>query len=238
MLNSIQSQLNEIIEGVRPFSLDIYGEDGVREGVLRPVTVAHLNDQEIVQRLTNWRIQHMEKFLSQFAATPDRTRNWMRNVLVKMQGQVLCLVCVNDRAVGHFGFKNLTSSEVLLDNSLRGERGGHPKLFVWAGQTLVEWLFHAAAVQRVYAYVLADNVTSIMMNKQIGFGGWRRHPLAMSVREGDICWDMGPEGATSAEGRYCFKLLIERSPVLLRRAGVTCLSQKELSRERTYGTDS
>jgi hypothetical protein len=124
---------------------------------------------------------------------------------------MLFLVCVKDQVVGHYGFKNLTSSEVLLDNALRGERGGHPKLFVWAGQTLVQWLFREAVVQRVYAYVLADNAVSIMMNKQIGFGGWQRHPLTKCVREGEVVWEMGSEGGTSAEGRYCFKLLIERS---------------------------
>lgn len=215
MLNSIQVLLNEVVAGTQPFSLEIRGEGGAREGVLRPVTVAHLDDQEIVQRLTDWRNRSMEKFLSQFVATPERTRNWMRNVLLKMQGQMLFLVCVNDQVVGHYGFKNLTFSEVLLDNALRGERVGHPKLFVWAGQTLVQWLFREAAVQRVYAYVLADNAASIMMNKQIGFGGWRRHPLAKCVREGDIFWEMGPEGATSAEGRYCFKLLIEQPPCMI-----------------------
>lgn len=215
MVNSIQVLLNEVVAGTRPFSLDIYGEGGTREGVLRPVTVAQLDDYEIVQRLTDWRNRSMEKFLSQFVATPERTRSWMRNVLLKMQGQMLFLVCVNDQVVGHYGFKNLTSSEVLLDNALRGERVGHPKLFVWAGQILVQWLFREAAVQRVYAYVLADNAASIMMNKQIGFGGWRRHPLVKCVREGDIFWEMGPEGAASAEGRYCFKLLIERSPCMI-----------------------
>jgi Acetyltransferase (GNAT) domain len=215
VLNSIQVLLNEVVAGTQPFSLEICGEGGALEGVLRPVTVAHLDDQEIVQRLTDWRNRSMEKFLSQFVATPERTRNWMRNVLLKMQGQMLFLVCVNDQVVGHYGFKNLTFSEVLLDNALRGERVGHPKLFVWAGQTLVQWLFREAAVQRVYAYVLADNAASIMMNKQIGFGGWQRYPLAKRVREGDIFWEMGPEGATSAEGRYCFKLLIEQSPCMI-----------------------
>lgn len=212
MLNSsIQMLLNEVVAGTRPFSLEISSEAGVLEGVLRPVTVAHLDDHEIIRRLTDWRNQSMEKFLSQFVATPERTRNWMRNVLLKTQGQMLFLVCVKDQVVGHYGFKNLTSSEVLLDNALRGERGGHPKLFVWAGQTLVQWLFREAVVQRVYAYVLADNAVSIMMNKQIGFGGWQRHPLTKCVREGEVVWEMGSEGGTSAEGRYCFKLLIERS---------------------------
>jgi hypothetical protein len=35
---------------------------------------------------------------------------------------------------------------VLLDNAMRGERVGHPKLFVQASKVLNEWLFEDAGV--------------------------------------------------------------------------------------------
>jgi len=112
--------------------------------------------------------------------------------------------------VGHFGFKNLTLQSVLLDNAMRGERQGHPKLFVVAGKSLMQWLWQATSVQRVDAYVMADNVPSIMMNRQIGFQGWVRHPLIKRTIHGDTHWDIGDEGGESADGRYCFTLFIER----------------------------
>jgi RimJ/RimL family protein N-acetyltransferase len=98
----------------------------------------------------------------------------------------------------------------LLDNAMRGERQGHPKLFVIAGKSLIQWLWKATSVQRIDAYVMADNVPSIMMNRQIGFQGWVRHPLIKRTIEGDTHWDIGGEGETSADGRYCFTLFIKR----------------------------
>ncbi len=69
----------------------------------------------------------------------------------------------NDDLVGHFGFKNLTSKSLLLDIAMCGKRQGHPKLFVVAGNSLVQWLLQATPEQRIDAYVMADNVPSLMM---------------------------------------------------------------------------
>lgn len=210
MPNHIQTQLDEVIAGRRSLAIDISGEDGSTVGVLRPLVRAHLNDSVIIQKLTDWRNQNMGNFLSHFVATPERTRNWMSSVLFKARGQMLFLVCVNDEVVGHFGFKDLTRNDVLLDNAMRGSRAGHPKLFVFAGKALVQWLFREAGVQRVHAYVMTENVASIMMNKQIGFGGTTRCPLIMKNKVGETHWEIGTEGAASPNGRYCLKLVIQR----------------------------
>jgi len=210
LIHPIQPHLDDIIAGNLPFSLDIPDEDGRTVGVLRPLTQTHLDDQEIIHKLTDWRNQNMENFLSHFVATPARTSNWMRHVLFKRPGQMLFLIYVNDQLVGHFGFKDLIRDEVLLDNAMRGESAGHPRLFVFAGKVLVQWLLCEAAVQRVYAYVMTDNVASVMMNRQIGFGGWIRHPLIKSIRDGETHWKIGTEGVTSPDSRYCFKFVIER----------------------------
>lgn len=210
--NAIQPLLDEVIAGTRPLNLDIRDEDGGVVGTLRPLTRAHLDAPDIIQKLTDWRNQNMGNFLSQFVATPQRTRDWMQTVLFKARGQMLFLVWAEQRVVGHFGFKDLTGDDVLLDNAMRGDRAGHPRLFVFAGRALVQWLLTQAGVKRVHAYVMADNVPSIMMNKQIGFGGWARHPLLKREREGELHWEMGPEGAPSPDGRDCFKLVIDRPP--------------------------
>ena len=52
---------------------------------------------------------------------------------------------------------------------MRGERAGDPKLMVYAGKAIVEWLFTNANVSEVRAEVMVDNVSSIMLNTQIGF---------------------------------------------------------------------
>ena len=209
MLNSIQVQLDEVIAGARQVIIDIKDDNGVIVGVLQPLTMEHLGSEYIIKMLTDWRNQNMENFLTQFIATPERTRQWMQDVLFQARGQMLFLVYAQNNLIGHFGFKNLTSQSVLLDNVIRGERIGHPKVFVFAGKALVRWLQVTALVKTIYGEVMTNNITSIMMNKQIGFSGWKRHPLVKVVSGIETCWELGVEGDLSPDGKYCFKLLIE-----------------------------
>jgi RimJ/RimL family protein N-acetyltransferase len=208
--NSIQAFLDAVIAGKESLALAIRDEAGVELAVMRPLTVAQLEQDDVVQKLTDWRNENMGNFLTHFVATPDRTRNWMRNILFKTPGQMLFMIYVDDRCVGHFGFKDLTDQDVLLDNAMRGDRHGHPRLMVLAGRALVDWLFREAGVARIYAYVMADNVASIMMNKQIGFDSWKRHPLLRVVKDGETEWKMGDEGGASPDKRYCFRLGLAR----------------------------
>jgi RimJ/RimL family protein N-acetyltransferase len=209
--DATQSGLGAVLAGAETMELTLYEESGRPIGVMRPLTSQHLDQIDVMRKLTDWRNANMANFLTHFEATPERTRSWVQNVLLKNPGQMLWLVYdQNDDLVGHFGFKNLTSESVLLDNAMRGERQGHPKLFVFAGRRLVKWLWQATTVQRIDAYVMADNAPSIMMNRQIGFEGWKRHPLIKRSIEGNTHWYMGSEGQTSSDNRYCFNLWIER----------------------------
>jgi hypothetical protein len=207
----LHASLDAILAGTEAMELPLYEGVGRRIGVMRPLTSRHLDQVDVIEKLTDWRNANMSKFLTHFEATPVRTRAWMQNVLLKSRGQMLWLVYdQSDNMVGHFGFKNLTLQSVLLDNAMRGDRKGHPKLFVVAGKSLIKWLWQATSVQRIDAYVMADNVPSIMMNRQIGFQGWVRHPLIKRTIDGDTHWDIGEEGGGSTEGRYCFTLFIKR----------------------------
>jgi RimJ/RimL family protein N-acetyltransferase len=208
--NPIQAKIDDVIAGKQSLALAIRDEEGVELAVMRPLTMAHLEQDDVVHKLTDWRNQNMGNFLTHFVATPDRTRNWMRNILFKTPGQMLFMIYVEGQCVGHFGFKDLTNEDVLLDNAMRGDRLGHPRLMVLAGKTLVDWLFREAGVERIYAYVMTDNVASMMMNKQIGFDSWTRHPLQRVVKNGETQWNIGDEGCTSPDKRYCFRLSLAR----------------------------
>ena len=209
---AVQARLDSILSGAEAMELRLCDEIGTPIGVMRPVTAWHLDQTNIMERLTEWRNANMNKFLTQFEGSPERTKAWVQNVLLKSRGQMLFLVYdQNDLLVGHFGFKNLTSQSVLLDNAIRGERGGHPKLFVFAGKALVQWLWRETSVQQIDGYVMADNASSIMMNRQIGFTGWTRLPLLKRIIGGDTHWYMGKEGQASPEGRFCYSISIYRS---------------------------
>jgi len=207
----LHAKVAALLTGTEAIELPLCEENGRLIGVMRPLTALHLDQTDLIENLTAWRNANMANFLTHFEATPARTKAWVQNVLLKTPGQMLWLVYdQNDDLAGHFGFKNLTLKSVLLDNALRGKLKCHPKLFVVAGKCLVQWLLQSTPIQRIDAYVMSDNVPSIMMNREIGFQGQKRHPLIKRTIEGDTHWDMGQEGQDSPEGRYCITLFIER----------------------------
>lgn len=208
MHNKIQSRLFDIIDDRMALVLDLEDGNGTKIGELRPLSRRQLHDEAVIENLTRWRNEHMGNFLTQFVATPERTKRWLGNVVLKTPGQMIFLIHADHRMVGHLGFKNLTCDDVLLDNAMRGERGGHAKLLTIAGQRLNRWLFEEAGVKTIYGYVLTTNVPAIMMNRQIGFGGWTKHPLIEIAEGNETRWEIGGEGERSPDGAYCYRITL------------------------------
>ena len=141
-------------------------------------------------------------------ATTDELR--LVNILLKTKGQMLFLIYSQNKIIGHYGFKELTKDDALLDNAMRGERAGDPKLMVYAGKAIVEWLFTNANVSEVRAEVMVDNVSSIMLNTQIGFVNKTRHPLKRVTLNNESKWLIGDKDEISGLDKYCYKYVISK----------------------------
>jgi len=210
-MNTIQSTIDQVLSGKKELIINITDDKNYHVGTLQPITVKHLQCADIIEKLTDWRNLNMQNFLTQFFATSKRTRNWIKKMLSENKGQMLFLIYESEKIIGHYGFKNLTANDVLLDNAMRGERDGDPKLLVYAGIALVKWLFTQAKVNQIRAEVMTDNIPAIMMNKRIGFGDGSCHPLLRQTEDSNTHWEIGQEGKESPEDKYCFKLILKKN---------------------------
>ncbi|MCW1429396.1 GNAT family N-acetyltransferase [Novosphingobium sp. JCM 18896] len=204
--NRIAGRIRDVVEGRERLAIELHDDAGALIGRLAPLTEAHLADDTVIGKLTDWRNASMGSFLTQFTATPDRTRNWLRNGVLASSTQMIFLIEADDVLIGHFGFKELTHDTVLLDNAMRGERGGHPKLLQIAGRALIDWLFANAGVAMVTGYVLSTNPAAIMLNRAIGFDRWEKLPVRREEVDGEVRLVMGEPGEDSADSTYCYRL--------------------------------
>lgn len=204
--NRIAGRIRAVVEGRERLTIALHDDTGAPIGRLVPLTEAHLADDTVIGKLTDWRNASMGSFLTQFTATPERTRNWLQNGVLASSTQMMFLIEADDVLIGHFGFKDLTHETVLLDNAMRGERGGHPKLLQIAGRALIDWLFANAGVAMVTGYVLSTNPAAIMLNRAIGFDRWEKLPVRREELDGEVRLVMGEPGEDSADGSYCYKL--------------------------------
>ena len=208
--NCIQPFLDQVIKDCEPLTIDIDDENGSVLGCMRPVTILHLSQEDVICKLTEWRSKNMGAFLTQFNATPERTRNWLEKVVFKKTGMMLFLIYWNDCIIGHLGFKELTTTSAMLDNAIKGERLGPPKLFVYAHRCLVKWLLDRAGIKTFFGIVFADNAPALMMNREIGWTGWVKLPLIKEQVNGEARWKMGKENESSPTGKYCYKIFMEK----------------------------
>ena len=205
-MNETQQYIHDIVHNKITAVIDLKDEAGEVIGKLVPLTIRHLDDHDVIEKMTEWRNANMGFFLTHFTATAERTRNWLANVVFKNPTQLMFLIYSQDQLIGHFGFKDLRDDDVLLDNAMRGERGGHPKLLPVAGRTLIDWLFEKTKVSTVYGYVLTTNAAAIMLNRAMGFGLWEKYPLIKSDHNGEARWDIGKKGEVSNDNSYCYRV--------------------------------
>jgi len=165
----------------------IRDERGDEIGFFDPVTRQVAEDAEIVARLTRWRQAQMQFFLTQFNATPDRTRTWLNSVVLKDDGRLLWLIRTPDgEAIGNYGICNLRPDAVELDNLIRGEKGGDPRLIYYAEVALLQWLIRTLAVREISLHVFSNNLLAGLLHREIGFRKTRTYRLTREAKGTEV----------------------------------------------------
>lgn len=211
MISDPNKYIRSVHEEKVELVLEFFDECNDLVGYLTPITESRLDDDDLIELLTVWRNDNMNSFLTKFVATPERTRQWLKDVLLSSGTQMLFLVSdLDDNLVGHFGFKDLTQENVLLDNAIKARRSKNPKLMVYAGRRIIQWLFDNTSINFVRGEVFSDNATALMMNKQLGFIHKEKHPLVKIVnKNNEVMWRRC-ERNEEVCNRFVYEIVINR----------------------------
>ena|SRR5437016_12768497 len=153
-------------------------------GFLRVIDEQLSVDQETIRALTAWRRRFRRYFLTDFEPTPERTQKWLCESVLADDTRVFFLILDDaGRLVGNFGIRNISGNEAELDNLIRGERGGNPRLMFYAMVGLSAWAYISLGVDSVFLRVLSTNHRAISLNRSIGFSETRSQRL-LRVRNG------------------------------------------------------
>lgn len=157
-------------------------------GYLLPVCEAHLQDEVLLQKITEWRNTNVEVYPSQFTATLESTRVWMKDRLLAIPDRMLFLVVDNTgKHVGHIGFNGCHNDDFFfeIDNVVRGVQGVSKGLFSRAMNSLIEWARKTINVNGFFLRVMEDNLQAIEFYKRNSFYEERHIPLVREVK-GDV----------------------------------------------------
>ncbi len=158
----------------------IFTAGGMR---MRAVTLRDIEDDVLVDDLGRWRAAYMSSYPTQFTVTAERTRAWLRDVIVGNPGRVMFFVVdADDVMVGHLGFDkgDVGRGGLQLSNVVVGHRDrmgeGTMDLCLHA---MLEWAREALRPNDVWAPVFPDNVRPIRMMRKVGFVDGERRPLRL-----------------------------------------------------------
>ena len=173
------------------FSIAIKDNNDKAIGSLVLVQKRDANNPIILEALTRWRKKYMKYFLTQFNASTNRTKSWLENIVIPSSDRLLFLILNEDNnLIGNFGIADILFDRCELDNLIRGEKGGHPKLIYFSELSLLKWLFLEKNVKRVNLHVFANNLPTIKLHKSVGFVEIGRRKLErVQSKDGAVSFD-------------------------------------------------
>lgn len=169
------------------------------QGFLIPVAQVHLGDDALLQRLTQWRNRFVHVYPTQFLATLESTRAWLRDRLLAVEDRMLFLVVDKQgTVVGHMGFNSCFNDEAQmeLDNIVRGVDGVERGIMANALLTLTEWARKTINVEGFFLRVFADNAKAIDFYRSLGFVVDETIPLTKVEQEGLVSYVACENGGT------------------------------------------
>ena len=170
------------------------------KGFLVPVCDAHLDDHDLLQKITNWRNVNVDVYPTQFAATLESTKIWMKDRLLAVDDRILFLVCENNgKAWGHIGFNGCFNSDLSfeIDNVIKGESDAQKGIFSEAMIALIEWARKTINVNNFYLRVMDKNHHAINFYKKNEFVEERLIPLIKVEKTGSINYIEAKLGETA-----------------------------------------
>lgn len=157
-------------------------------GYLLPACEAHYNDDELLQKLTDWRNTNVEVYPTQFKATLESTRIWFKEKLLAVPDRILFLVTDNTgRVIGHLGFNGCINDKFHfeIDNVVRGVPNESKGIFSKSLISLIEWARKTINVEGFFLRVMDDNPDAINFYKKNSFYEDCRIPLLKEIK-GDV----------------------------------------------------
>jgi len=226
MSNQHHVELIRNIKGISgssfDFSIPILNYEHVQVGRLRPIDIELSKNPELIEKLTKWRRMFARYFLTQFQPSIERTADWLHNIVIPSDDRLLFLICdMDDIIIGNIGICNLRPAEAELDNVIRGEKEGDPKLTFFSAIALLKWLYFSVRVDSALLHVFSNNVKGISLYSNVGFVETKRYDLRKIQVGDEIQYSIGIEGEIT-DLKYIEMRLSRKEFISKHQAFVTC----------------
>jgi len=208
--NLITSMKVDFFDDALSNALPIFDSKKNEIGKLIPIGNWILTHKEKIEDLSKWRQKNMKFFFSQFNSSYKRTLWYIKNFSIEQNNRIFFLIYANnDKLIGHIGLAEIEKNFATMDNMVRGEEGGDPKLMYYSMIAIINWSFKILNIENLYGRIISYNWLTIFLYEEISFKIIERIPLKKIEENGEI----NHKDIDSSESNvryFCTKVLLKK----------------------------
>lgn len=208
-------------------------------GFLIPLSKCHINDLDLLSKLSQWRNENVEVYPTQFISTLESTRAWLLDRLLSSEGRILFLVVNNcGNVVGHLGFNGcINDSQTFeIDNVIKGVKEIPKGVFSQSLNALLEWARKTINVNSFYLRVMKDNLHAIKFYEANNFVFDSEIPLSKKNENGVVSYSECFNQETA--DAYFLKLIYKPVDISTGKSLILTAGPSISAKESTYAFDA
>jgi len=160
---------------------------GLGEIILKLVDTS----DETVSLLYNLRKKYRKMFATDFEMTEDKTRNWIKNLILGNSGRILFMIYFDNKKIGCIGnggydVKNNSSR---LDNMMKDPLCNLPGAMTIVEKVYLKWMFDDLKLSKITGFLFSDNSRMINIHKKCGWITVDVVPIKKIFTEEETRWE-------------------------------------------------
>ena len=146
---------------------------------------------ETVSLLYNLRKKYRKMFATDFEMTEDKTRNWIKNLILGNSGRILFMIYFDNKKIGCIGNggydeKNNSSR---LDNMMKDPLCNLPGAMTIVEKVYLKCMFDDLKLSKITGFLFSDNSRMINIHKKCGWITVDVVPIKKIFTEEETRWE-------------------------------------------------
>ena len=160
---------------------------GLDEIILKLVDTS----DETVNLLYNLRKKYRKMFAHDFEMTEEKTRNWIKKLILGNPERILFIIYFNNKKIGCIGNggydKKNNSSR--LDNMMKDPLRNLPGAMTIVEKVYLKWMFDDLKLSKITGFLFSDNSRMINIHKKCGWITVDVVPIKKIFTEEETRWE-------------------------------------------------
>ena len=171
---------------------------------------------ETIELLYNLRKMYRDMFATDFEMTQEKTRNWIKKIILESQDRILFLILVDNKkigCIGHGGYNEKENSSQ-LDNMMKDPSCNISGIMTIVEKVYLKWMFEFFELSKITGYLFSDNEKMMRVHLECGWKLIDKVPIKKKIENECSVWEICKESSNEKIERYFNIIELEKENLL------------------------